>query len=129
MIELDTSPTINGIAQKAFNNAKAAGFHEKPIDLGTRLMLIVSELSEALEADRHDKRASSIVGVSGWIEDNVFMAQFEKHIKDTFDDEIADAIIRLLELSAFMNIDIGTHIETKLRYNSLRPFKHGGKKY
>lgn len=49
-----------------------------------------------------------------------FQADFELYIKDTFEDEIADAIIRLLDLSAYLNIDIDKHMELKMKYNSMR---------
>ena len=50
---------------------------------------------------------------------------FRSTIKDTFEDEIADAVIRLLDLSAGLNIDIEKHIEAKLKYNVSRPKLHG----
>ena len=42
--------------------------------------------------------------------------------------EIADAVIRLLDLSAGLGIDIDAHVCYKLEYNATRPYKHG-KKY
>jgi NTP pyrophosphatase (non-canonical NTP hydrolase) len=49
-------------------------------------------------------------------------------VKDTFEDEIADTVIRLLDLSEGLGIDIEKHIRLKLEYNKTRPHKHG-KKY
>lgn len=49
-------------------------------------------------------------------------------VKDTLEDELADALIRLLDLTAHLGIDIERHIELKMQYNALRPYKHG-KKY
>ncbi|WP_278752590.1 hypothetical protein [Alistipes putredinis] len=121
---------MNELAQEIYNNAKAKGFYDNPAECGTRLMLVVSELSEALEADRKNKRAdlcafNSPKQVTPRTGVNPFQDKFERHIKDTFEDEIADAIIRLLDLCAYQQIDIEKHIELKMKYNSLRPYKHG----
>jgi len=43
---------LNKLAEEIHKNAVDKGFWEKPVEVGTSLMLIVSELGEALEADR-----------------------------------------------------------------------------
>ncbi len=73
-----------------------------------RIALIHSEVSEALEADRKNRRAdlasfNEQVAVHGYRD-----ADFQKYVKDTFEDEVADAIIRLLVLCGMMDIDIST---------------------
>ena len=42
--------TLNKLRDRAYENAKRHGFHDEPDDLARMLMLVVSELSEALEA-------------------------------------------------------------------------------
>ena len=44
--------TLKELGRRAFETAKAKGFHDEPIDIPRALMLTVSELAEALEADR-----------------------------------------------------------------------------
>lgn len=44
--------------------------------------------------------------------------------KDTFEDEIADQIIRLLDLCGELEIDIEKQIEWKLAHNKTREPKH-----
>lgn len=94
-------------------------------------MLIVSELSEALEADRKGKfcktEICNIVGLNE-SDDILFKEVFEDLVKDTFQDELADATIRIFDLAYKMGIDLESYIIVKMRYNSLREFKHG-KKY
>ena len=46
---------LNDAANKIHQNAKEKGFWDEERETGTLLMLCVSELSEALEADRKDK--------------------------------------------------------------------------
>jgi len=38
---------------------------------------------------------------------------------------MADIVIRVMDLCAFKGIDLESHIKAKMRYNSLREYKHG----
>lgn len=92
------------------------------------LMLIVSELSEALEALRKDNTATeyNVEAIKNWVDNGVtFKTEFEQNIKDKFEDEIADAFIRILDLAGGLGIDLGFFVKNKLLYNSLREKKHG----
>lgn len=42
--------------------------------------------------------------------------------------ELADVVIRLLNLCAMRGIDIEAAVEDKMAYNATRPARHGGKK-
>ncbi len=75
--------------EELFNNA-----------IATRLMLIVSEVSEALEALRNEK-------------------------KDSFKEELADVAIRLADLCGGIGIDLEAEIIKKVDKNKDRPYKHG----
>lgn len=113
--------TLKELGHRAFEIAKAKGFHDEPIDIPRALMLIVSELAEALEADRKDRHAD-LAAFSGvfW-----FRKGFEAHVKDTFEDELADATIRLLDLSTALGIDLEMHVMLKMQYNEGRGYMHG----
>lgn len=129
---------INELAKQVHENAKAKGFFEKEKNIGEMLCLIHSEVSEALEADRKDRYCQQdpffIIGMADknygktFNEDNFFKEQFESIIKNTFEDELADIAIRVMDLAAYKGIDLESHIKAKMRYNSLREYKHG-KKY
>jgi NTP pyrophosphatase (non-canonical NTP hydrolase) len=94
------------------------------------LMLITSEASEACEALRKDNRATTkgrlIVEKYG-METPEGKKAFEAHVKDTFEDELADTLIRILDLAGGLQIDIGWHVRNKLMYNAQREAKHGKK--
>lgn len=90
-----------------------------------KLMLTVSELSEALEANRKGNRAV-LAGCDPNTHD--FKESFELSVKDSFEDELADTCIRLFDLAEWQGVDLEEHIKLKHLYNKQRPYKHG-KKY
>ena len=112
---LDTADAaiLNGIVTVVHANAVAHGFWGDEDDIHNipeKLALIHSEISEALEAYRsHSPK--------------------DKHVPqhDNFSVELADAVIRIFDLAAYMNIDIGTVLMDKHNYNIERPYKHGKK--
>lgn len=128
--------SLNEACQEQHEMVIAKGFEPQPI--ATNLMLIVSELGKACEADRKKKRADYYAFVRamekigdlltkqiGADPERAFKAAFEVHIKDTFEDEIADAFLRLMDLCGAMDIDIEEHIRLKAEYNKLLQPKHG----
>ena len=127
---MDIPKTLNEIGKEILEINIANGWCDKQHEVGTYLMLIVSELSEAMEADRKGKytEQNSIYNLD-LNSDKKFKEIFETNIKDKFEDEIADTIIRCLDLCARKNIDIDRHIQLKLKYNKTRGYHHGGKKY
>lgn len=123
------------------------GFHEVPFNLGEKLMLINTELSECLEADRighHSnlmayyerlKELDSSINLSVVSPEEVdivkvkhFKETFKAYVKEGVEAEVIDALIRLFDLAYLMKIDMDTLFELILRNNSLRGYKHG-KKY
>jgi NTP pyrophosphatase (non-canonical NTP hydrolase) len=121
---------INQLAKEVHENAKAKGFFDKEKNIGEMLALIHSEVSEALEADRKNKYCM----VDGeWLFNSLksegdFTDVYKDWVKGSFEEELADIIIRVMDLAAFKGIDLESHIKAKMRYNSLREYKHG-KKY
>lgn len=131
-MEQSTVNVLNGLVEDVHDANEAKGFWDKERNVGELLMLVTSELGEALEAHRKgkftDHRQFTDSFLKNGTDDSSFKEAFQLHVKDTFQDEIADAIIRLFDLAGGMGIDIGWHIKNKLRYNSMRERLHG-KKY
>jgi len=80
--------------------AKKKGFWDRERSIPELLMLIVTEVAEACEADRCGD-------------------------EENFKEEIADTFIRLLDLCGYLNLDIEKEISKKLKKNSSRPYLHG----
>jgi len=120
---------LNDLSTQFHDFQVRAGFTDSNIT--QRLMLVHSEISEAFEAHRKDKRCRVEDYEQGYRhqEGEQKKAGFELHVKDSLEDEIADAVIRLLAFCGENNIDIEKHIELKMEYNEMRGFKYGGKKF
>ena len=91
-------------------NAKAHGWWDAPPEDGTVIMLIVSELAELLEEMRVGGRESA--KIDGFTSE---------------EEELADAVIRILDFSGRKGYRLGAAILAKHEYNRGREFKHGGK--
>lgn len=100
-------PDLNILSRDVFEANKAKGFHNENNNDAHYLMLVITELSEAVEAHRKGKFADTNT-YKRCIEDSENLGYdcmeyklcvFKHHIKDTLEDELADAIIRLLDLA------------------------------
>jgi NTP pyrophosphatase (non-canonical NTP hydrolase) len=171
------------LQQRIWDVATAHGWHEQPIPTAQYFGLIMTEMAEAVEADRNGRRFKM---TSAPPEDlQWFQGWYQEWVKGTIEEEFADVVIRVLDMAqeahgdrmrwlgyypwgqvyhedksfienswyfireilnwgtmnisdsvSFMfdwaqdlGIDLWQHIEWKMKYNELRPYKHGGKKY
>ena len=190
---------LNELAKEIYKANKAKGFHEEEHSYEHMKCLVISELMEAVEADRKGLRVmyhpEEDFEAHLNMEEEEFKDWFVITTKDTVEDELADAFIRLLDTAGSLglelktnyinelaqtfktniksdiddnnikfteivysivfslvnrkiidnnvlssiscalalimgycltdNIDLRKHVELKLKYNSLRPYKHG----
>lgn len=109
---------VNDLTAMCHGLAKDSGWHKNPREIGTMLMLIVSEVAEAMEGDRKN-----------------LMDDHLPHRK-MIEVELADAVIRICDLAGREGLDLGGAIVEKLQYNQQRKDHkienrdlEGGKKY
>ena len=111
----------NELKEKAHSNAVNHGFWKHRLSNEHCLMLVIAEIGELVEADRNSKMADIKVYKKG-IESSDEIAKtyrhdtdiyrisrpnvvFERHIKDTVEDEFADIAIRLFDLAGALGVD------------------------
>lgn len=109
---------LNKLRNKAYRTAINHGWHEQELSNEHCLCLVISELMEAVEADRKNKHAD--IDVFNYIiQDTLHQPQlsdqelksaytdaFSTYIKDTVEDEMSDACIRLFDYAGLKNIDL-----------------------
>ena len=110
---------LETIIRECWQDSEDHGWHEGVDDrtFVEKLMLIVSELAEALEEYRDGH---------GWTE--VYYNDAKPDKPEGIPIELADAFIRLADLAVIYGIDLVEAIETKMAYNKTREYRHGGKK-
>lgn len=99
---------INELKNKAYKCACEHGFHDEELSNEHLYCLVISELMEAVEADRKGKYfpANEIDEYASLQKDNFHVSAFKNYIKDTVEDELADAAIRLLDLYGLRKIEL-----------------------
>lgn len=111
-----TKKTIEEWKWEIHANAVEHGWYDGPEkNFGELLMLVVTEVAEVMEEyrkGRHMKESylneeGKICGVPS---------------------ELADIVIRVMDICAHYDIDLEQAIAQKHEYNKSRPYKHGGKK-
>ena len=183
---------LNELRDEAYSIAKANGWHEQEHSNEHWLMLIITEIAEAVQADRKGYHANIDKFIKDMSDkdnanDTWFRLSFGQNIKNSVEDELCDVVIRCLDLAGLRRfdleevealmemaesikegkgfidlcyalslistcddsteekviriiavvlkyceltaIDIDFFIRTKMNYNRLRGYKHGGKKY
>lgn len=122
------SKGLNELRDEAVAMSRAKGFQD--VELGTGLMLIVTELAEAMEDVRKGHAPNEV-----WYERPPPSFQPDGSFADSsfakpcgIPSEIADTIIGCLDFCGRNGIDIEAVVREKMAYNSSRPVRHGGKK-
>ena len=87
---------------------------EAAIKILSKLALVHSEVSEAVEDVRNNNWTLGPI-VQGWKPEGL-------------PSELADVIIRALDIAGALGIDTERAIRAKVDYNKSRSYKHGGKK-
>ena len=125
--------TVNEFAKDVHKNAVDHGWWETERSFPEVAALIHSEVSEALEEYRDGN--AIIYGCCGFPGANCeFSETCDKPIKDGtckpegLAVELCDAVIRIFDYLAYLNVDIEAVLVAKHEYNKSREYRHGGKR-
>lgn len=106
---------LNELRNRAYKTACEHGFHDTELSNEHWLCLVISELMEAVEADRKGKQPNIMQFENGIsYPKNDFRKVYDYCIKGTVAEELADAAIRLLDLAGLRNIDIENFDEEEM---------------
>jgi len=128
------SKSLNELRDEAFKTAREHGF--KDASIPEDLMLMVSELAEALEDHRagklaHEMTYETVGDGSHWTAAEIDSMrqrgafQVERFKPCGIPSEMADVVIRVLHFCGKHGIDIERAVQEKMAFNDKRPFKHG----
>lgn len=111
--------TIAELTDESYKTAVEKGWWDEgegtDRSIGMALMLMVSELSEALEEHRAGKALDEI-----WYQPT--------GKPEGIPVELADVLIRIADLCGHHKIPLERALREKLAYNKTRPYRHGNKK-
>lgn len=121
-----TGKTIAEMTAEVRECNQAHGWREGSNTFGDYIALLHSEASEALEAFRDHKTedATEVVPVTLYDPKG---APVNLPKPEGVGSELADVLIRLLDMADVYGLDLDFEYERKIAYNRTRPFKHGGR--
>lgn len=121
---------IKRYIEEAYKTACANGFHDEEKPIEHWLMLVITEVSEAVEADRKSKRANvamfereSKTPQSPEHVTKHWQFCFEQFVKDTLEDELADICIRLFDLAGTFNYTFELSTSYEFNEKLIKKFK------
>lgn len=113
-----TSSELNKLMKEIYKTAVEHGFHDEEHSVDHCLGLVLSEIGEAINADRDPNapkptketiaKAMELAKESDK-QHNAFNKYFKKHIKGSVVEELADVAIRLMDTAASMAIVFNKH--------------------
>ena len=108
---------------KAYNTACEKGWHDEDHHDAHWLMLIITEIAEAVQADRKNRHANRDEYInlmnyalrekmlSGDILEQYKQEAFSTQIKDSFEDELADICIRCYDFAGLKGVNLDMYAE------------------
>lgn len=94
---------IEDYTKRAYATACKHGFHDEELSEQHLLMLVITEVSEMVEADRKGRSRSCAEIFEDALRNVKFTEAFEVYMKDSVPDEMADVCIRLFDLLGVLN--------------------------
>lgn len=117
---------LNTLAKEAYQNAVNHGWYDPEPSFPEAVMMMVTELSEAVAKYRDDCEPCYYLDGDGNISTD--MTAYKGQELHGTAVELIDCLLRILSYCGGTNIDIDDIIRKKMTYNKFRPYRHGGKK-
>lgn len=121
---------LNELAKQVNTLAHGKGWYLTNKSFGEVIALIHYELSEALGQHRNNRRADDLfVGERSfrYVPTDLINAEIlagHGHKPEGIGIELADAVIRIMDYSHEVGIDLDAAIRIKMLYNETRAYKH-----
>lgn len=96
---------LNELRDEAYSIAKANGWHEEEHSDEHWIMLVITEIAEAVQADRKNLHAD-VEAFKKYEHTLDFKENFERQIKNTVEEELSDVVIRCLDFSGLHVFDL-----------------------
>ena len=112
IIDMNFTTAFSVLSHEANRIAVEKGWWKGERNDGELIALMHSELSECLEALRHDNPPSDHIPKFSGVE-----------------EELADVIIRIMDFALAKNHRVAEAVIAKIAFNSTRESMHGGKKF
>lgn len=96
----------NELIERAYTRACEAGFHDKSLSVEHMLMLVLCEVSEAIEADRSERYVdiSNLSSSTFHNGNRFFVENYRLCVSGTVGDELADVCIRMYDMCGAFGI-------------------------
>lgn len=114
IMNLPTKEELNALRDECYKIACEHGWHDEEHSERHFLCLVISELMEAVEADRIDRHAD-LESLNDAAREYPWVRCFALYVKDTVENELADAAIRILDLAGLQDCDIGEAVTVRLK--------------
>lgn len=119
---------LKKLIKEIHKNARQKGFYEKEEVITTLMSSMKFSKQHAIKPIRDAFLSQKLFLVNCEVSEageSIRNNNYGLEKKDTFEDEIADSIIRLLDICGYLDIDIEKQIKWKMKYNSKRKKLHG----
>lgn len=120
-MKIITQKELASLAEDNFKNAEKHGFYTESTEIETELMLIITEMSEAVQADRHNRHGSIEDYESEIQMGRDIPTAYKNTLEGTVESEFADIAIRILSLLGWMN----SKTPIKLKSDSILADEYG----
>lgn len=105
-MKIITQKELAFLSGDAFKNAEKHGFYTESTEIETALMLIITEMAEAVQADRHNRHGSIEDYESEIQMGRDIPTAYKNSLEGTVESEFADIAIRILSLLGWMKSNL-----------------------